>query len=372
MIQKPRFGATDEAHFFLCLKRRVNEYFKGNHCSKHATTAMFLKTLAMLSLYLLPYLLVLTGWLSMWGMLACVCVMAIGKAGIGMAVMHDANHGAYSDKKWLNALMGNAFYLLGGSPTIWKVQHNILHHTYTNVHEADEDIETKFLLRLSPYATLKKVHRYQYIYAFALYCLMTFSMLFKDFVKVFRYREYGLIDKKKSAWIDLFREILVKGIYLFCMIALPYMLLDISLWVVITGFVLMHFITGLILSVIFQLAHSITETEHFAVEGDTPLENTWAIHQLKTTANFAPNNWLLNWYVGGLNFQVEHHLFPHICHIHYPKISQIVKQTALEFGLPYNEQPTFMSALRSHIDMLKTLGTLKLKVQHTPLEVMEK
>ncbi len=362
MIQKPRFGTNDEANFFSCLKKRIDDYFKENQASKHANSRMFWKTFAMLSMYLVPYLLMLTGWLSVGGLILAVVVMAVGKAGIGMAVMHDANHGAYSSQKWLNVLMGNAYYLLGGSPSIWRIQHNVLHHTYTNVHEVDEDIETKFLLRLSPYADLKKIHRYQYIYAFPLYCLMTFSILFKDFVKVFRYRQYNLIDKKKSVWVDLGRELLVKTIYLFFMIGLPYICLDISLGAVILGFVSLHFIAGLILSVVFQLAHTVVETDHFAVEGQDNLENTWAIHQLKTTANFAPKNKFLNWYVGGLNFQVEHHLFPHICHIHYPKLACIVKQTAMEHGLPYHEQPTFMAALRSHIAMLKFLGKVKLSV----------
>jgi linoleoyl-CoA desaturase len=296
--------------------------------------------------------------------------MALGKAGIGMSVMHDANHGAYSSHRWLNILMGNMYYLLGGSPKIWKIQHNVLHHTYTNVHEVDEDIETKAaILRLSPHAPLKPIHRYQYLYALGLYCLMTFSMLFKDFIKVFRYKQYNLRPKNASPTVDFLGEILSKSIYLFFLLFLPAYLLPVSFGVVFTGFLLLHFITGLILSVIFQLAHTVTETEHFEVEDETTLENTWAIHQLKTTANFAPKNKILNWYVGGLNFQIEHHLFPHICHIHYPKIANIVKTTALEFGLPYHESPTFWSAFKSHILMLKQLGTNEIVLSNKEYEV---
>ncbi|TAE18336.1 MAG: acyl-CoA desaturase [Bacteroidetes bacterium] len=356
MIQKPRFGSNDEANFFICLKNRVDDYFKESHLSKQGNNAMLFKTLAMLSLYFVPYFLILTGWFSIGFMALLVVAMAFGKAGIGMSVMHDANHGAYSSKKWLNGIMGNMYYLLGGSPKIWKIQHNVLHHTYTNVHEVDEDIETKFILRLSPHATLKPIHKYQYLYAFALYCLMTFSMLFKDFVKVFRYRQYNLRAANTSLTVDFLGEILSKTIYLTCTLLVPYLLLGLSFWIIFVGFLMLHFIAGLILSVIFQLAHVITETEHHNVEENAPLENTWAIHQLKSTANFAPHNRVLNWYVGGLNFQIEHHLFPHICHVHYPKLAKIVKNTALEFGLPYHEQPTFLSALRSHIAMLKSLG----------------
>jgi len=356
MIQKPRFNTNDEADFFLCLKKRIDNYFKESNMSKHGNMQMFYKTTAMLGLYLVPYILVLTGYFSVWAMAGLIFVMAVGKAGIGMSVMHDANHGAYSSKKWLNNLMGNTFCLLGGSPLIWKVQHNVLHHTYTNVHEVDEDVETKFILRLSPHAELKPIHKYQYLYAFALYCLMTFSMLFKDFAKVFRYHENNLIAGKHTIASDISNVIVTKIIYLFFTLALPVMLLNVSFWVILIGFLELHFIAGLILSVVFQLAHVVAETEHHLVEDNLPLENTWAIHQLKTTANFAPENRFLNWYVGGLNFQIEHHLFPHICHVHYPKLAKIVKSTALEFGIPYNEQPTFTSALRSHVAMLKQLG----------------
>ncbi len=356
MIQKPRFGTNDEADFFICLKKRIDNYFKESDISKHGNATMLFKTIAMLSIYVVPYLLILTGWFSISMMLVCVCVMALGKAGIGMSVMHDANHGAYSAKNWLNTIMGNAYYLLGGSPAIWKIQHNVLHHTYTNVHELDEDVETKFILRLSPHADLKSIHRYQYLYAFPLYCLMTFSMLFKDFVKVSRYHKYNLTAKNARISMDMFDVVISKVIYLFFMLFIPYMLLSISFWIIFVGFLILHFIAGFILSVVFQLAHVVTETDHHMVTENEPLENTWAIHQLKSTANFAPKNRFLNWYVGGLNFQIEHHLFPHICHVHYPKLAKIVKNTALEFGLPYHEQPTLMSAFRSHIAMLKQLG----------------
>lgn len=358
MIQKPRFGSNDEANFFVCLKNRVDAYFKEAQIPKHGNSSMLYKTASMLSLYLVPYLLILTGWFSVGSMFLLVFVMALGKAGIGMSVMHDANHGAYSASKWLNTLMGNMYYLLGGSPKNWKIQHNVLHHTYTNVHEVDEDIETKVILRLSPYAPLKSIHKYQHFYALGLYCLMTFSMLIKDFVKVFRYRQYNLRPKNTSIWTDMLGEVVGKVIYLFFTLAVPYYCLNLPFWGIFIGFLWLHFIAGFILSVVFQLAHVIMETDHFEVEGNASLENTWAIHQLKTTANFAPKSRFLNWYVGGLNFQVEHHLFPHICHIHYPKLAQIVKKTAAEFGLPYHEQPTFWSAFKSHLLMLKQLGTM--------------
>jgi linoleoyl-CoA desaturase len=118
----------------------------------------------------------------------------------------------------------------------------------------------------------------------------------------------------------------------------------------------MHLVAGFILSMIFQPAHVVKETTFPMPNLENEIENSWAVHELLTTANFARKNAVLNWYAGGLNFQVEHHLFPTICHIHYEALAPIVKETAEEFGLPYNEFETFSEAIKSHYDMLKRLS----------------
>ncbi len=110
------------------------------------------------------------------------------------------------------------------------------------------------------------------------------------------------------------------------------------------------------MSTVFQMAHVVNGVEQPLPNKNNIITNEWAVHQLRTTANFAKDNKLLNWYVGGLNFQIEHHLFPNICHIHYPKIAPIVEKTALDFGIAYNTKSTFLNALKSHIKRLKELG----------------
>jgi len=124
------------------------------------------------------------------------------------------------------------------------------------------------------------------------------------------------------------------------------------------GFVCMHVAMGLTLALVFQLAHVVEHVEFVAAAGaeHTLVENEWAIHQIKTTANFAPKNKFINWYVGGLNYQVEHHLFPRISHVHYPAISSIVQKTCKEFNLPYNTFSTFTGSLASHFKMMYLLG----------------
>ena len=118
----------------------------------------------------------------------------------------------------------------------------------------------------------------------------------------------------------------------------------------------MHAVAGLILSVVFQLAH-VVEEAHFPVPDEKGnIENEWAIHQMETTADFSRKSWLITYYVGGLNYQTEHHLFPRICHVHYPKLAPIVEATAKEFGVPYIYNETFITALKSHMSVISKLG----------------
>jgi linoleoyl-CoA desaturase len=290
-------------------------------------------------------------------MLFLTVVMGLGVAGVGMSVMHDAIHGSFSASSKLNKFFGASIYLLGGNVYNWDVQHNKLHHTYTNLHEIDEDITGKFMLRLSSGDKLKAVHRFQHVYAFFLYSFMTISFLWKDFKEIGLYNkmaESGLV--KRFPRKELVYLIISKIAYVLFIGVLPMMVLDITFGQWFTGFMAMHCTAGIILSTVFQLAHIVEGAGQPAVDDKGNIENAWAIHQLNTTANFAGNNKILSWYIGGLDYQVEHHLFPNISHIHYPAIASIVKSTAEDFGIVYNNKQSFMNGLRSHVRMLHNLG----------------
>lgn len=351
--------SSGEQQFFSTLNKRVNEYFKTNGISKHANTEMVLKTVFMLSLYLIPYILMITGIVTgIWAMTALCVVMGFGVAGIGLSIMHDANHGAYSSKSWVNSMLGYTLNIVGGNALNWKVQHNVLHHTYTNIYDVDEDISPRGVLRMTPYAEWKYFHKFQFLYAWFFYGLMTLVwVLVKDFARIQKYHRDGLVKKQKTdirtEWIILVASKLLYVTYIF---VLPAIILPLAWWQVLLGFVIMHYIAGFILAIIFQPAHVIDGTEYLMPDENGDMENNWAIHQLHTTTNFANKSRLFSWYVGGLNFQIEHHLFPTVCHVHYRKISEIVKQTAGEFGLPYKTQPTFVHAIWYHARLLKQLG----------------
>lgn len=355
-----KFVQKDKSLFFPTLKKRVDNYFQERHISQYANSTMVLKSVVMLSVYLLPFVFMLVLKPDFPHSLIHWFVMGLGLAGVGMSVMHDANHGAYSENPKVNYWMGNILNLLGASTFNWKLQHNILHHTYTNVAGMDDDISDKPMLRFSPHSEVKEYHRFQWIYAFLFYGITTlYWVLLKDFVQFNLYTKQGVnSNSKRENVFTLIKIILVKLGYGFILLVMPTLFFDLPLWQVIVGFVFMHFVAGIILTVTFQLAHTVEGTSHPLPDEKGEIDNNWAIHQMNTTVNFARDNKWISWYVGGLNFQVEHHLFPKISHVHYREISDIVKETAEEFGIPYLENKTLAQAIRSHINTLKTFGRL--------------
>ena len=353
-----RFSRKDSAQFFRTLNKRVNAYFTENQLKKTGNWKLYVKTAVMFSILLLPYFLILTLGLPNWVNLLLTMLMGVGMAGVGMNVMHDGNHGSYSTKSWVNKFMGGTIYILAGNVYNWQVQHNVLHHTYTNIHEHDEDLEAGRIMRFSKHAPWYSFHRFQHYYSIFLYGLLTFNWaITTDFIQMYRYTRkklaYGKFPNPFLNWSIL---IITKLIYITVWIIIPMLVLSIAWWKVLLGFFVMHYVAGVILSVVFQLAHVVDEVDTYIPETDGTMKNTWAIHQLFTTVNFGTRNKLVNWFTGGLNHQVEHHIFPHISHVHYTKISKIVKQTAQEFNLPYNEYQTTRKAIISHFRHLKELG----------------
>jgi linoleoyl-CoA desaturase len=352
------FSRKDSAKFFRTLNKRVNDYFKENNIKRTGNYKLWIKTIVMFALFLTPYFLLLTLNIPTWAQLLLTLVMGVGMAGVGMNVMHDGNHGSFSNKEWVNRLMGSSIYILAGNVYNWKVQHNVLHHTYTNIHGHDEDLEAGRVLRFSEHSEWRKHHKFQHYYSILLYGLLTINWaITTDFQQMYRYMKrrlsYGKLPNPVVNWSKL---VVSKLIYVSMWIVIPIVLTDLAWYKVLIGFFLMHYVAGLILSVVFQLAHVMDEAEMPMPEKDGTMKNTWAIHQLKTTVNFGAKSWFINWYTGGLNHQVEHHIFPNISHVHYGKIAKIVKDTAKEFNLPYKEYKTTRKAIAAHFRFLKEMG----------------
>lgn len=353
------FKRNNKQGFYKVLTRRVNDYFKTHQLRKTGNYRLYLKSVVMIALLVVPYFVILGVSLSWWWQLLLCLIAGLGMAGIGMNIMHDGNHGSFSSRPIINKIMGSTIYFLAGNANNWKVQHNFLHHTFTNIHGHDEDLEASGILRFSEHQPWKPIHRFQHLYSIFLYGLLTINWaIVSDFSQMRRYlRDHKAVAQTKSPVILWSHLILTKILYFIGWLAIPYWVLGIAFWKILLGFFVMHYTAGLILSLIFQLAHVIEDT-HMPLPKLMPdkMEHSWAIHQLFTTANFSPKNRWINWYVGGLNFQIEHHIFPHISHIHYQKIAKILKKTAEEFNLPYYEYKSTRSALFSHFKYLKRMG----------------
>jgi linoleoyl-CoA desaturase len=341
--------------FFQKLKQSVDQYFKANGLKKTGNWRLYRKTLVLIPAAIAIYISLLAIQMPLMLSLFLCAALGFTLSSIGFNVMHDACHGSYSSKKWVNSVLGLTMNALGGNAFLWKQKHNILHHTYTNIEGADDDIAQSRLLRQSPTQPWLPIHKYQHIYLTLAYSLMLFMWVgVSDFKKYFTRRILNTSlppmgrQEHLLFWIS-------KALYILFYIVIPIIAVGPVAWFI--GYLTMGIVSGIVLAYVFQLAHAVEGPEfNFVAGNDKLIETEWAIHQIKTTANFAPHNKIITWLVGGLNFQVEHHLFPRICHIHYPALSKIVKQHCVQFQLPYHSYPTLRAALASHVRTMKQLG----------------
>ena len=363
--------SKEKLDFTSDLRNSVNEYFSKNNIKLHGNWKIYIKTIFMTLLYLAPFIFMISGLISSVVLvLLCWVIMGLGMSGLGMATMHDANHGSFSKSQKVNRFFGNSLYLLGGFPANWRYQHNTLHHGFTNIEGHDEDIAPPGILRFSPHRPLKKIHGYQHIYAWFFYSLMTISWIVtKDFTRLKKYKDMGAKLSGKRTYKRLLVDLIVsKVLYYSVFLVIPLLTISVAWYWVIVGFMLMHFTSGLVLSTIFQTAHVVPTSEYPVPDKEGELSNNWTIHQLYTTCDYSPGSRIFSWLVGGLNYQVEHHLFPYISHIHYGNISKIVQAKAREYNLPYHVNKSFATAVWQHIKMLKLLGEYKNTVkQNVPV-----
>src|SRR5215203_351163 len=340
--------------FFQSLKKSVDHYFVSNSIKRTGNFKLYLKTLILIPLSIAIYIYLLDASYSPIAGITLSFILGLALVSIAFNVMHDACHGSYSSKKWVNDLLSLTMNALGSNAFIWKIKHNIIHHTYTNVDGIDDDIAKSPVLRHCPTQKWMPAHRYQFIYMFLVYSLSTILwVLLTDTVKYFN-RKIVVTEMKISPkehiifWVS-------KALYIFFYIALPIALVGWQAWLV--SYLIVNVTMGLTLALVFQLAHVVEKTSfEEAGASHKMIESEWAIHEINTTANFAPKSKIISWFVGGLNFQVEHHLFPRVSHVHYPALSKIVQEECARFNLPYHYYPTMTEAVFSHIRVMKQLG----------------
>lgn len=354
-MQKVSF-ANNKSPFYAALNKEVESYFKQKNISKQGNLALYLKTVIFLSLTVVLYTW-LVFYTPVWYIaIPAAALLGMNQAFIGFNIMHDACHGSYSRKKWVNDLLGYTMNFLGSNAFIWKTKHNVVHHTYTNIDGIDDDIMKIPVLRHCETQKKMKMHRYQHIYSVLIYALtIHFWVWLMDFIKYFSGKvvvtEIRNFTVKEHIifWVS-------KAWYLGAYIILPWYVL--GFWPFFIGFMVMNALFGLTMSVVFQLAH-VVEKAHFEevkLGQDKTIEHEWAVHQVRTTCNFAINNPVISWFLGGLNYQIEHHLFPRVSHVHYPHISRIVAEVCQKHNVTYNYYPTMGEAVVSHFKTMRDLG----------------
>jgi linoleoyl-CoA desaturase len=279
-------------------------------------------------------------------------------AAIGFNVMHDGAHGSFSKYKWVNGLAAFSLNILGGNSFMWNMKHNVVHHSYTNVEGVDDDIDIQPWMRMTEAQKRYRLHRYQHLYFWFFYSILYFFWIFLlDYQKYFRHK-VGAVPLKKMSLSDHLVFWGFKLFHAFLFVFLPIYRLGRYDWMI--SFTIFTMVAGFVLSMVFQLAHTVEQTAFPVADLQTgKMEDEWAIHQIRTTANFATRNPVVSWLVGGLNFQIEHHLFPKISHIHYPAISKIIRQACKEYGLVYIEYPRVHHAVASHVAFLRQMGRKK-------------
>lgn len=357
-----------EEDFYLTLKKRVEDQFRKMKVNPRVHPHMFLKSFFILAMYMLSYF-----FTFYWGgsfLVALVAAVATGflAAEVGICIQHDANHGAYSDWRGLGYLMSASLDLVGASSFMWRQQHVVGHHSFTNVNGYDPDIRVNDpdLRRVTSEQPRHKYHYFQHWYLGCLYGLLALKSVFVDDFLAYKGSSIGPIKISRMTMLESCIFWGGKLFYFLYMLVLP------AFFGCHNGphmaflFLISQLVAGWTLALMFQVAHVVGEADFPAVEkkdGVSRVSQGWAALQVSTTNNFCTDSLFWMHISGGLNFQIEHHLFPGVCHLYYSSIQPIVKDTCKEFNIPYNCFPTFSSALKAHFDYLKKIGRSDFKLQ---------
>lgn len=353
-MEKIRFQPEPVNGFYNTLKQRVLVYFRENNISRYANARAVTKAFMFFGFYLFAYLMILSVHLPLWVFLFSWFFMGASMMFAAMSIVHDAAHNAFSSRKWVNQLLLRFANLVGGDGYMYKYKHTISHHPYTNIPGVDIDLEQSNVVRVTPFTKSRVEHRHQSWYMKVLYPFYIFYwVLLRDF-KYYRLKKIGPVKAHHAGihWVIL---IVSKLFYIFNMLVLPSLLLPNPFWQILLGFLLMQIGSGIV-AMFALLSNHVVEDSLFVVPDENGMINcSWGEHQLRTTDDFSPDSPIISYFFSGLNHHVAHHLFPNYCHVHYPAITKLVRETALEFGMRYRYN-SITGGLRSHFRLLKKLS----------------
>jgi len=342
--------------FFKTLKARVDNYFQETKLDPAGNGKLYVKGAIQVMTAVAMYIVLVFFTPPVLISIPLCLLLGLNLGLIGFNVMHEGGHQSFSRHKWMNNASAYSLNMLGGISFFWKIKHNINHHTFTNIDGMDSDIDAKPFMRMHREQPRYWFHRFQHLYWVFLYGISYLAWVFyEDFQKYFSGRHSANSTPKKLALKEHFIFWVTKIMYVAMYIILPVIMVG---WLpALVGILLITFVTGVSISIVFQLAHVVEDTQFYSAEHqEESTKQEWAVHQIQSTANFATGSKVLHWLLGGLNFQIEHHLFPRISHIHYPQISRIVKEVCRESNVTYIEYTSMFRAIGSHLMHLKRLG----------------
>jgi linoleoyl-CoA desaturase len=341
--------------FQQVLRQRVTAHFARTGRRERGGWELHLKTVVLLGGFAAAYGLLVFVARGAAQAVPLAIVLGLIAAGIGLNIQHDAGHRAYSDRPWVNRLMALTLELIGGSAYLWRWKHGAFHHAHVNLAGHDPDIDLGILGRLSPHQPRRAFHRWQHVYLWALYGLLVVKwQLVGDFQRLVAGRMRTRSFPRPRGW-DLVTFVAGKLVFFAMAFAVP--LQFHALGAVLACYALAAVVAGGLLSVVFQVGHCVEEAAFPVPDGETGrVDRPWAIHQVESSADFARGSRVVAWLAGGLNFQIEHHLFPRISHVHYPALAAIVEQTCREYGVRYTAFGSFRAAVRSHGRWLRRMG----------------
>lgn len=344
-------------NFFTTLQQRINQYFTDTGLQKQDDPGMYIKTAVQLSIWALSYACIISNYFHGWLLFLFQLIFHFSMFLMSVGIAHDGSHGAYSKRPWLNKITYRVFDLIGINSHMWEYNHNLSHHYVPNIPVYDSAIDSFGLFRFHPRAKYYKFHRYQHIYIFFLYALSTlFKIFFLDFFSFAR-KQIGNRVVEKHSLKEILYLIITKIFVITYMLIIPILVVDVPAWQIIAGFLAGNILMGITLGICFQVTHLSDRTVFVEPDENGLVPNSFARHILATTADFATENKIITWISGGLNLHVTHHLFHKISQVHLPALTKIVAHTADEFGVTYKVYPTIWSALKSHLLLLKVLGS---------------
>jgi len=369
MTAEPAGGVKFDSDqgFLSVIRRRVDEYFRSTGRRQRDCPQMYLKSAIFLMWLSASYVLLVFVAQTWWQALPLAVALGLAMGAIGLNVQHDAAHHAISRYEWVNRLMALTLDLVGGSSYLWHWKHNVSHHTYVNITGCDVDLEVSFLARLTPHQRWLKIHRWQHFYLWGLYGLMISRwQLFGDFHDLITGRMGGHQFPRPKGWA---LATFLGGKLVFLALAFGVPMVFHPVWAVLALYLVATTVLGVVMAVVFQLAHAV-EPAAFPAPRLAPgrIDNCWAVHQVQTTVNFARRSRLASWLLGGLNFQIEHHLFPRICHVHYPGMSHVVEAAQAVFAMKLRREHFFMKQLQNPLGRSLPLHDTQSGLSRTTLD----